>query len=67
MPATDALIHEFDPKQPPQYDDEGDQMLGFYFQFIDTNEQPVSGLVGPYKYRVACENAARRAFQARDF
>ncbi len=67
LAVTDALIHEFDAKQTPCFDDDGDQMIGFYFQFIDGLSRPIGGLIGPYKYKLACEKAAQRAFEARDF
>ncbi len=68
MPAAvDALIHEFDGSGPPSLDDEGDERVGVYYQFIDKDECPVSGLVGPYLYREQAEAAARAAFRRGDF
>lgn len=61
------LIHEFEPSAAPYYDDEGDQMLGFYFQFTDAEDQPVSDMIGPYSYRKMVEKAALRAFKSKDF
>jgi hypothetical protein len=61
-------IHEFDPAGlPVYYDDEGDQMIGFYFQFTDADDQPISNLVGPYAIKKAAEKAALRAFHTKDF
>ena len=67
MQVHSALIHEFDIKAPPRFDDDGDQMVGFYYQFIDVNEKPVYGLIGPYQRRVEAEHAAQRAFEQHDF
>lgn len=65
--ACNCLIHEFDPALPPLFDDEGDQMLGYYFQFIDKDDNPVGELIGPYSDSRAAEKAAQRAFTSRDF
>ena len=64
---TNILIHEFDLSGETIFDADGDEMLGFYYQFTDENEEPVSGLMGPYRYGPAAEKAAIRAFKARDF
>ena len=65
---TNILIHEFDVSATPVfYDDEGDQMIGFYFQFTDEDDNPVSGLFGPYGYGKAAERAAMRAYQLKDY
>lgn len=66
MSACNALIHEFDVAKPPILDDDGDQMVGFYYQFTDDADLPVTGLVGPYKWRRDCEKAAIRAFNTKD-
>ena len=60
------LIHEFEPVIPPIVDDDGDEMLGFYYQFTDEAEEPISALIGPYRYSTAAEKAAIRAFKRRD-
>lgn len=67
MAVCNALIHEFDPRKPDVLDDEGDPMVGSYYQFIDENEIPVGGLIGPYRDNAAAEAAAVRAFSRRDF
>lgn len=64
---TNILIHEFDGSTKPYYDDDGDPMIGFYFQFTDEDDEPVSDLIGPYSYDGAAEKAALRAFRSRDF
>lgn len=60
-------IHHFDKTSTPFFDDEGDQMMDFYFQFTDPCDLPVSPLIGPYRYRKQAEKAARRAFNTKDF
>lgn len=61
--AHSILIHEFDAaSRPPCYDDEGDQRIGSYYQFIDVDEEPISDLIGPYLYNEAAERAALKAF-----
>jgi hypothetical protein len=67
MKATNALIHVYLPSGPPSFDDDGDLMLGSYYQFIDENDVPVGGLIGPYMDNIAAEEAARRAFKYKDF
>lgn len=62
-----ALIHQFDLSGTPHFDGDGDQMLGFYFQFIDEDDQPYGELIGPYAVNVEAEQAAERAFTRRDF
>lgn len=64
---SNALIHEFDPALPPLFDDDGELLLGFYYQFIDEHDAPVNGLVGPYRDKGAAERAAKRAFASKDF
>ena len=67
MNACNALIHEFDAAKPAILDDDGDQMVGFYYQFTDVNEQPIGGLIGPYKRKPDCVKAAKRAFKTKDY
>lgn len=67
MAVSSAKIHEFEPSGPPFFDDEGDQMIGFYYQWLDENDDPISGLIGPYSGQVMVEQAASRAFARRDF
>lgn len=62
-----ALIHEFDGNGPPHFDDEGDQCIGCYYQFVDKDELPVAPMVGPYLYRELAEAAAKTAFRHGDF
>ncbi len=67
MPAHSARIHEFDSHGPPSLDDEGDERLGFYYQFIDEADDPVGGLIGPYAFKEHAERAAQAAFRRGDF
>lgn len=67
MPQPTILIHEFVVSGDPRFDDEGDQMLGFYFQFADQDDQPITHLIGPYQRKGTAEKAAVKAFHARDF
>ena len=67
MQIADALIHEFDAASPPYFDDEGDQMIGCYYQWVSKDEQPIGGLIGPYSDRAVAEKAAQRAFDRKDF
>lgn len=55
-----VLIHEFEKHKPVVLDDEGDQMLGFYYQF------GTASLIGPFKHRDEVESAAQRAFATND-
>ena len=61
------MIHEFVSSENPQYDDEGDQLLGFYYQLTDVNNMPVSALIGPYRLSSTVERAAIKAFNTGDF
>lgn len=61
------MIYEFLPEGIPHHDDEGDQMLGFYYQFTDHEDQPVSDLIGPYSQGCDVERAAVRALRSKDF
>lgn len=62
-----ALIHVFNKDGPIIFDDEGDQMFGFYYQFTDEADQPIAGLIGPYPIRADAEKAAKRAFARKDY
>lgn len=67
MTVSSAKIHEFEPSGPPYFDDEGDQMIGFYYQWLDENNDPISELIGPYHYQDQVELAATKAFARKDF
>ena len=62
------IIHEFSGTTLPRYtDNEGDEMEGFYFQFTDVDDRPLSDLIGPYRYEAGAKKAAMRAFKAKDY
>lgn len=65
--ALSVLIHRFEPSASPLYDDEGDEMLGSYFQLTDADGQPVSDMIGPYVQNKAAEKAALHALRTKDF
>lgn len=65
--AHSALIHEFDAKAPPRFDEDGELLLGFYYQFLDQASSPITGLFGPYRYKGEAEGAAKRAFDSKDY
>lgn len=65
--ATSALIHEFNKDGPVITDDEGDPMLGFYYQFTNGEDEPIAGMIGPFRRRREAEKAARRAFDQHDY
>jgi hypothetical protein len=63
-----ALIHSFEVSDtPPYFDDEGDQLLGSYYQFINEDDEPISDLIGPYRTHKDAEKAAQRAYTIGDF
>ena len=65
--AQNILIHNFSASARPYFDEDGDQMFGYYFQFADENDVAVTGLIGPYLRPHEAEKAALRAYQRRDF
>lgn len=67
MAVTGAKIHEFEPSGPPYFDEEGDQMIGFYYQWLDESDDPIGRLIGPYRYQDQVERAAEKAFHRRDY
>lgn len=62
-----TLIHEFTPNGVPYFDDEGDQMIGGYYQFLDENDNPITDLIGPYRDARAARKAAQRAVNRHDY
>lgn len=62
-----ALIHNFEPSNHPCFDDEGDERIGSYYQFIGEDDIPLTDLIGPYRDKRAAEKAAQRAYHRRDF
>lgn len=65
--AVSCLIHDYCASQPTQFDEDGDVLLGSYYQFLDEDDYPVGGLIGPYTDTFAAERAAKRAFRLKDY
>lgn len=65
--ATDIMIHRFEPSASPTYDDEGDEMLGSYFQLIGADGDPVSDMIGPYGQNWHAERAAMAALRSKSY
>ena len=61
------LIHRFDIDKPAYLDDEGDQMVGFYYQLTDLEDKPITTVIGPYSHNTDAERAALHAFRSKDF
>ena len=53
-----ADIHHFDGSDKTVIDDEGDPRLGWYFQFMGSETEPLTSLLGPYGTSRECEAAA---------
>lgn len=67
MTPSSVMIHTFEPSAAPYFDDEGDQMVGSYFQFVDAADVPIGAMVGPYRTDGQAAAAARLAFDRKDF
>lgn len=48
-------------------DDEGEPKHGYYFEFLNGLDQPISPQTGPYKTRREAKNAAQLALDNNDF
>ena len=68
-PPNNFLVHEFTSDGVPIHlDDEGHQMIGFYYQFTWEGGAGVFGkLVGPYSQTTEVEFAAWQAFDNKDY
>ena len=53
-----ADIHHYDGSDVTVVDEDGDPRLGWYFQFMGSNTEPTSSLLGPYGSSKECEAAA---------
>ena len=42
-------------------------MLGFYFDLIDDEDNPLCGMMGPYSTTEEVEKAAHRAWRTKDY
>jgi hypothetical protein len=66
--AMHVLIHQFtNSAAEPSFDDEGDERIGSYYQWVDQYNRPRSQLIGPYATNKEAEKAAHRAYLRRDF
>lgn len=53
-------IHHFEPNnQSGMVDDDGDDLLGWYFQIMASAEEAITDIIGPYRFREMAEDAAR--------
>lgn len=59
----DAIIQEFDGNCK---DAEGDFMVGWYYQLVDADEEPIMDFMGPYNTNTEAEHACQRAFDTRE-
>jgi len=60
------MIHQFDGSGEPSFDDEGDERVGSYYQWVDESDHPLGELIGPYNTNKLAEKAAHRAFMRRE-
>lgn len=67
MTPASVMIHSFEPSALPYFDDEGDQLIGSYYQFVDAADVPVGAMVGPYRTHGQAAAAAKLAFARHDF
>ena len=51
----------------PNYDEEGEPMIGHYYQIIDENENPISQLMGPYSSDDEAANACVKAWDNKSY
>ena len=65
--AMQCLIHTFEPSGTPCFDEDGEQLIGSYYQFVDETDKPIGALHGPYRDNEAAESAATQAYHRRDF
>lgn len=68
-PPDNFLVHEFTLNGTPvHFDEEGDPMIGFYYQFTWLGELELFGaLIGPYQHSTEVEFAAWQAFDNKDY
>ena len=67
---TYARIHNFFPHPTTgevHLDEDGDPMLGFYFDLIDDEDNPLCGMMGPYSTTEEVDKAAHRAWRTKDY
>lgn len=61
-----ANIHHYDGSDLSKIDDEGDTLIGFYYQFLNKLDVPVGVLMGPYNSATEAEQACQSAFNRGD-
>ncbi len=54
-----ADIHHYDGQDKTALDEDGDQRLGWYFQYM-ADQEPLTTMFGPYGTSKECEAAAIR-------
>ena len=68
--AVHASIHHYFPHPETghiDYDEEGDPIMGWYFQVIDNNGLPLTHLIGPYGSSDEAEEACEKAWATGDW
>ena len=67
---TYARIHHFFPHPTTgevHHDEDGDPILGFYYEFVDEDESSLGRMMGPYSTTEEVEKAAHRAWRNKDY
>ena len=65
-----AHIHHYFPHPETghvDYDDDGDPIIGFYYQIVDLDGEPLSEMMGPYSNAEEAEEACHREWKSGDF
>lgn len=65
-----AEIHHFFPHPDTgklTYDEDGDPYLGYYWQLLNRQNEPISLLMGPYNTAAEAEVACKHAWQSGDY
>lgn len=69
-PEPYATIHQFGPHPLTgmvEYDDDGDAIIGWYYQFHHADNSPMTELMGPYNTNTEAEAAAQKAWLNNDY
>jgi hypothetical protein len=53
------MIHHYNGSTTDQ---DGEIMLGYYYQFVDVFERPISQLMGPYGSASECQEASQQEY-----
>lgn len=59
-----AAIYDYDGSSCDEY---GELLFGFYWQLLNNQDVPITGLMGPYPCYDTCYAACDRAFQRHDY